>query len=361
MYGFFLSLSNMVFMYRHTKKPVAESGPMVSVLLPVRDEERHIGACLRSLANQTYDNYEVIVLDDNSCDSSWDIITAYAKRHHNVHPIRGNPLPEGWNGKNFALQQLAEAANGSYLLLTDADTLHSKDSVSFAVTQMETHKVDMVSGHPKQLFSSITNGAVVSAMSLSLLFLFPLWLQKRLQTPLLGFAIGQYICIKAEVLQTVGGYSRFPMETADDICLARVLLSHGFQQLFLDVGEVVSCSMYDSFRESFSGISRSITAFFGKQFIIPMLAVPILVLLLVVPVPLLILQCVNGLQPPFLLLVGTFAMYTGWVQLNLFLRYPIQTLFLFTPSMLLVMCMGIRGFFAVVTRRGYQWKERTVR
>ena len=101
--------------------------PLVSVLIPARNEALRITPCLRSLTAQDYPRYEVIVLNDHSEDTTVDVVMAHGFTRSKDSPRRlleGEPLPVGWTGKSWACHQLAAAARGDYLLFTDADTAH---------------------------------------------------------------------------------------------------------------------------------------------------------------------------------------------------------------------------------------------
>ncbi len=348
-------------MYRRTHKANQTTGPMISVLIPVRNEESHIGACLRSLINQTYENYEIIVLDDDSTDSTWDIICSYAKRSNRITAVKGNPLLSGWNGKNYALHQLAELARGQYYLFVDADTIHKPDSLSFAYTNLKENKVDMVSGYPKQESLSISSQIVVTAMHFNMLFLTPLWLQIRSSNPLFAFAIGQYIFVRAETFHAVNGFETIKNVITDDIHLARIILSHGHPQIFLDIGSVVSCRMYSSFRSSFRGISRSIIDFFDKKLIIPLFAVPLVIVFIISPTFVLLYQIATHATVSLILLLGVTLSYAAWAQTMIFLRYSAKTILFFCPTMILIVIMFIRGFLITVNGKGYVWKNRIVK
>ena len=109
------------------------------MLIPARNEERNICRCLDSLLQQTYQDYEILELDDQSTDRTWPILSRYAQDHPDrVQAVLGKPLPEAcWNGKAHAMHQLAHLARGEYLLFTDADTVHSSDSISWAASHYE--------------------------------------------------------------------------------------------------------------------------------------------------------------------------------------------------------------------------------
>lgn len=116
--GLLVFLLNLILNLRSLSKPrsdskMPEAAPFISVLIPARDEELNIEACLQSLQAQDYPNFEIIVLDDNSSDSTSDIVAGIAAEDERVQLIKGAPLPEGWAGKPFACYQLAKRAGGS--------------------------------------------------------------------------------------------------------------------------------------------------------------------------------------------------------------------------------------------------------
>ena len=157
-YFLLLSTSNVLWLRLSSHAPRITRGRKVSVLVPARDEEKNIAHCLDSLLDQTYANYEIVVLDDQSSDDTWRIIDGYARRNpERVRAIRGRPLDqdEGWSGKTHAMQQLADHAAGDYLMFTDADTVHGRESISWAVTNIEAHRADCVSGYVFQELATL--------------------------------------------------------------------------------------------------------------------------------------------------------------------------------------------------------------
>ncbi len=202
LYFFVLAVTNVVWMRLSCRSPRASSTAMVSVLIPARNEERNIGRCLDSLLAQTHANYEIIVLDDQSTDGTWSIIERCAREHPGrVTAIRGKPLPEnGWHGKPHALHQLAELAKGEYLLFTDADTVHAPESISWAVTNLESHRVDFLSAYTGQEFGTIGEALLVPMMYLMTAVVMPIWMVTVPRAALFSFAIGQFVMIRREDL-----------------------------------------------------------------------------------------------------------------------------------------------------------------
>jgi len=127
----------------------SKSTPKVSIILPARNEEEFMGRCLESLSEQDYKNYEIIAIDDSSEDSTGKIISQYSKNNPKIIHVSARPKPEGWMGKNWACMEGYRKATGELLLFTDADTKHSKNTVSLAVAHLISFNLDALSAIPK--------------------------------------------------------------------------------------------------------------------------------------------------------------------------------------------------------------------
>jgi len=125
--------------------------PKVSIILPARNEEKYLGECLDSLIKQDYENYEIVVIDDSSEDSTGKIIAEYAKKNSKVIHVSAKSKPEGWMGKNWACMEGYRQATGELLLFTDADTKHSKQVISLSVSHLLSLKLDALSAIPRLL------------------------------------------------------------------------------------------------------------------------------------------------------------------------------------------------------------------
>ena len=106
-YMLFFTLANILYLKRVSHPAARTSGPMVSVLIPARNEASRIGPALDALRNQDYENYEVIILDDNSEDDTWTFVDEKCGNDPRFRILRGRNLEKGWKGKPFAMKQLA--------------------------------------------------------------------------------------------------------------------------------------------------------------------------------------------------------------------------------------------------------------
>ena len=362
-YFLLLSISNVVWLRLSSREPRLHRGRKVSVLVPARNEEKNLPTCLDSLLGQTYSNYEIVVLDDQSSDRTWEIITAYQERHPGLlRAVKGEPLGEtGWLGKPHAMQQLAREAAGDYLMFTDADTVHGRESIAWAVTNLEAHRADCVSGYVQQELVTLGEQCIVPATYIMSAMLLPLWLIAAVPIPGLSFAIGQLLVIRRAAFEAIGGYARVKGEISDDLAIARELKRAGFREVFLDIRRHVRCRMYDGYRASFNGLSKNIYDIVRRRTILFAAAVTLLVLFVLLPLAMLPIQIVTGAAGAERTLLGIAAFLLAWtvVLYDRGLRWWAPLLY---PVLFVhLLYMAWWSFVQVVTGHGVSWKGRTVR
>ena len=120
----------------------------VTVLIPARNEEENIGQVLSSLREQTYINYDVIVLNDRSEDDTAMIVNQFLDTDLSIQLIEGEPTPPGWMGKHWACHQLSSKARGDYWLFMDADTVLDRDAIRAAVNEAMLEESDLLTMIP---------------------------------------------------------------------------------------------------------------------------------------------------------------------------------------------------------------------
>lgn len=241
---------------------IKDNPPLISILIPARNEEKNIKRCLRSLIRQDYPNIEIIVLDDNSADKTASVVSDYAKKNKKIKLISGKPLPFGWLGKSFACQQLADASNGRYILFTDADTLHFKNSVSSAFAAMLANNLDAVSIFARQITVTIHERMMVPFANYFLLSFLPLLLVLRSKKQLFCTAIGQFMLFKKSIYQKIGGHRSVKKEILEDIHISKQVKKHGFKFMIFDGKNNFYCRMYRSLGGVIKGYSKVLAAVF---------------------------------------------------------------------------------------------------
>ncbi len=229
----------------------------ISVLIPARNEENNIGACLDSLLAQNYGNYEIRVLNDQSEDRTSDIINGYTASNSRVKLLEGKPLPEGWLGKNWACRQLAEEGNGEYYLFIDADVTLHPDTLKLANDFIQNKKLDMLSVFPTQQFSGFGDRFVVPLMNWLLLAFLPLIFVYLSRNKSFIAANGQFICISKDAYRRAGGHEALKNKVVEDMELAREVKSSGGIVMTALGYDMIFCRMYSSFADSFRGFSKN--------------------------------------------------------------------------------------------------------
>jgi len=256
-------LINLILNLRELKAPrpnskIAEPAPLISVLIPARDEEKNIATCLESLRKQDYPNFEILVLDDNSSDNTASIINSIANEDSRISLFHGEPLPEGWAGKPFACYQLAKQANGSWLLFVDADTIHAPNMLRSVIEQALEMKPSLLSGFPHQITDSIPQKIAVPAIYFIILSLFPMWWLKKFKKPKPSMAIGQFLLFPKEEYWRIGGHEAVKSKILEDIWLGIKVTKNGGRHLAVDLSSVVSCNMYSTLHSMWQGLTRCV-------------------------------------------------------------------------------------------------------
>lgn len=359
-YFFLLSLANHYEMWRFTLAPEIFDGPKVSILVPARNEEKNIERCLNSLRNQLYRNYEILVIDDNSTDSTPAILKRIAAADKRVRVFTGAPLPEDWFGKPFALHQLSRQAGGEILLFTDADTIHNPTSVAWAVTNIVELKADMVSGYVGQIFLSFGEIVTVPIMFFLTGFVIPLFINRFTKLSFFSSAIGQYIAIRHTVFKAIGGCESFKKKTSEDIYMARFVKQQGYETRFLNISEYVKCRMYKGYRAGVEGIGKNIFDFLGKNtFLLFIIAIAVFFFLFF-PFPLLFFCIANG-SPWTNQIILVNILYTlTWIFMFLGQRLNWWYGFLWPLMFLNLLYMALWSWFRTISGRGFLWKGRVV-
>ncbi|MDR2398022.1 MAG: glycosyltransferase [Spirochaetaceae bacterium] len=358
LYFFILAGANIAEIRRYTRHPALNDGPLVSVLIPVRNEAAHIQRCLDSLRHQTYPHYEILVLDDDSQDDTGVILEQAAKADPRIRVFSGAPLPADWYGKPYALQQLAGYACGEILIMTDADTVHSPSSIAFTVTNMA--EADFISGYVGQELRSFGEKITVPLMFFLTGFVIPLCLNRYTKWSAFSVAIGQFIAIRKEVFSRIGGFTRVRKRTSEDIYLARLVKARGFTTRFLDLGDQVRCRMYVGYRSAMNGIGKNIFDFLGNHSAVLILVFWAVFFFLFLPFPL-------ALALPWTLptyrfqLLGTNLLYTlTWTMLFVDRRLPWYYGLLWPLMMGNLLVTALWSWVRAVSGRGFTWKGRIV-
>jgi glycosyltransferase involved in cell wall biosynthesis len=231
--------------------------PLVSVLIPARNEESNIGGCLEHVLSQSYPNTEVIVLDDQSEDRTYKIVTEMKKKHPNLTLFRGKDLPRGWNGKNWACHQLSQKARGEIIIFVDADCTLAPWTIESALGMMERYGLDLLSSFPTQKLKGIAGFLLVPVMDWLLLSFLPLRMVYLSPHKSFVAANGQFMAFVRKQYDTIGGHKAVAAQVVEDMELARAIKIRGFRMMTALGGPSISCTMYTSFSDAIRGFSKN--------------------------------------------------------------------------------------------------------
>lgn len=229
----------------------------ISVLIPARNEEKNISKILDDLLNQTYNNFEIIVLNDNSTDRTGEIVKSYSVNDSRIILINGKKLQDGWLGKNFACYQLAKKAKGELLLFIDADVRLNKYSIESAINLFYEKKVDMLSVFPTQVINHNLSFLITPMMNWILLTFLPLKFVYTSNNKSFVAANGQFILIKKNMYYKIGTHEKVKDKIVEDMELAKNVKINGGKIITALGNKIIFCKMYENFNESFKGFSKN--------------------------------------------------------------------------------------------------------
>ncbi len=245
--------ANIIYLVRLSplRKTVVDP-PLISVCVPARNEERGIGACLKSLLHQDYPNFEVIAIDDHSSDRTGEIMSDLEKDNSRLKVLQGQDLPEGWLGKPFALNQAFKIARGEYLLFTDADPVFESHALNTAVSAMRERELDVLTLMPQAKFGSFWERAVQPVI---FGFIASLTRFKNVNDPdhksAMGF--GAFLMFRRSAYEKIGGHEAGKADVLEDVLIAKRAKKAGLKLLVADAKQLFSIRMYFGLNEIWTG------------------------------------------------------------------------------------------------------------
>lgn len=340
--------------------------PLVSVIVPARNEARNIEACVRSILAGKWTNLEVIVVDDQSSDGTGDIARKIAAEDSRVRVI-GNPgLPEGWIGKQWACHNGQIEASGKYLLFTDADTRHGPELLARSLSAMRKRNADLFTVAGAQTMETFWERLLQPHVFGILLARFgDLNRVNASDDPMDKIANGQFMLMRSDTYDRAGGHEAVRTHVAEDLRLAQEWTKLGFSVQIVEAFDYMSTRMYAGFGEIWRGWGKNIWAA-GRDTISddPLIrgavrvAAPLVPLWEIVPFLAMVLA-LAGLAPVAFGLWGAVAYGLNtlyWAIMHLAFRASV----LYAPMNPLAACV-LCALFANASWRGdrVEWKGRS--
>lgn len=234
-----------------------QAGTRVSILIPARDEEANIAACLAAAAASRGVEVEIIVMDDGSTDRTAGIVRDYAARDARIRLVACPPLPPGWTGKVHACQRLADAATGSHLLFIDADVRLEPDAAAAMAAHAQKHGIALVSGVPRQVIGGVGEALTVPMINLLMLGYLPGAGRAATRHPGFAAATGQLLLADAAAYRATGGHEAVRHLLHDGIALARRFRAQGHATEVVDGSALAACRMYVGFLPAWRGFLKN--------------------------------------------------------------------------------------------------------
>jgi glycosyltransferase involved in cell wall biosynthesis len=232
-------------------------GEKISILIPARNEEISIAACVESVLASHGVEIEIIVLDDHSDDRTADVVRELARKDSRVRLESAPPLPEGWCGKQHACYALSRLARNPILTFLDADVRLAPDALARMAAFLDESKGGLVSGFPRQETGTFFEKLVIPLINWLLLCYLPMIGTRKTRLP--GFAVGcgQWFMTTREAYDAVGGHAAVKSSLHDGLTLPRAYRRAGFHTDVCDATNLAVCRMYRSARGVWFGLAKN--------------------------------------------------------------------------------------------------------
>ena len=288
---------NLLF-YREPREQAGSATPGVTVIIPARNEEAGVAACVNSVLANTGLELTCIVADDHSTDRTRDICQAIAKTDPRLQVVTVAALPAGWNGKQHACWCAALQVTSQSLLFTDADVILAPRAIARMAAEMKRQRAALISGFPHQQTGTLLEKMLIPLIHFLLLGYLPFPGLRYTRIPGFAAGCGQFLLVDREAYFASGGHSAIRATMHDGLKMPRLLRQHGFATAIADMDRLANCRMYRSAAEVWRGLGKNATEGLASAGNI----VPFTLLLFVGQVlPLLLLFATHGRDQKFAL------------------------------------------------------------
>jgi glycosyltransferase involved in cell wall biosynthesis len=332
--------------------PADATAASVTAIVPARNEEAVIAACITSLASQP-EIAEILVVNDQSTDATASVVRGLVEKIPSLRLLESGELPDGWVGKNHALAVGVQGARTPWLLFTDADAEHERDSVARALQIANEQSAALVSFSPQQITEAWYEKAVIPYIYLRLAKRFSYENVNDPKSPAAA-ANGQFLMMRRDVYEAIGGHAGVAGEVLEDVALAMRTKAAGNRIFFGSGKGIVHVRMYRSFQAMWQGWKKNLYRLMGGTpwavFREIEANLPWASLLLIA----------LGLKYPFLFFLGVLLLIARQTSYGLDLarnQYPFSFIFYYVPAVALYVAVLWASYRSHVNGR-IQWKGR---
>ena len=257
----------------------------LTVIIPARNEQESLAACLQSLTSQSEDifalgrDWELIVVDDHSTDKTAEFARSFA----GVTAMRAEELEPGWTGKANTIWTAAKLARGRWLLFTDADTVHEPGDLRRAIHEAQRHKAGMLSYSPKQIVHGFAQRSLMPLVFSELALAYP---PAKVSDPnnRIAAANGQFLLVEREAYRRIGGHASVAKDVLEDVGLAYLAKRRKIGLRFRYADDAVSTRMYRTTSAMIEGWTKNLALLFNNVLATALWRALDLALLVVLPI-----------------------------------------------------------------------------
>ena len=241
----------------------------LTVIVPARNEQDCLPACIHSLVAQSEDifalgvDWELLVVDDHSTDRTRPIAEEMAAGSPGVTVLQAPKLEKGWTGKASAIWSAAKRARGRWLLFTDADTIHEQGDLRRAIHEATRHKAGMLSYSPRQMVSGPAQRSLMPLVFCELALAYP---PAKVSDPnqRIAAANGQFLLVEREAYRCLGGHASVKDKVLEDVALAFQAKRRKVGLRFRYAEDAVSTRMYRSTAAMIEGWTKNLALLFDN-------------------------------------------------------------------------------------------------
>ncbi len=338
---------------RLENEPASQGGPLVSIIVAGRNEEKGVKESLQSQFSQNYGHLEWVLVNDRSTDNTPNIMNEMQSANKNVNVIHITDLPPGWLGKNHALFVGAKQARGELLLFTDADVLFHKEAIGKAVHYFMKYELDHLTAAPNLRGQRIWLNSFIAFFMFGFSYFKRPWLANNPRSKV-GIGIGAFNLVRKEAYEKLGTHEVIKMRPDDDLMLGKKMKEMGFRHRMVTALTLLEVEWYSTVKEALIGLEKNTFAGLHYRISMVMFAIFGVFVSQVLPFftlfsfePILIYLSIGNiflLALIYSMIIKRMTTYSPWM----FLLFPFTAL-LFIYSI-------IRASFLTFIRGGIVWR-----
>lgn len=227
----------------------------VCVIIPACNEADTIAASLASVLTQDYPRLRAVVIDDRSTDGTGDAARSIADNDPRLRVQTIDTLPPGWLGKSHALWTATRGLDTDWVLFIDADCTLFPGAIRTAIAEARRRNVAILSLWPRHLAGSFWEHVLIPLCAAVM----ALWFGRSNRAGTRGrgaFANGQFILIRRDAYERIGGHRAVRRALIEDVPLAEHAASKGLRCWTAGGRDLVGVRMYKDFAGIADGWSR---------------------------------------------------------------------------------------------------------